>query len=311
MRGSPALTGARRRLPAASRPRGGTLCKPVNAARRRLRGNGEDAAVDEPFVKHYGGGVERDRLQAGSEQGLELVRTLEVLSEALPPAPAAVLDVGGGPGVYAGLLAQAGYRVHLIDVLPLHVEEAKARAAAQPDAPFEVELGDARDLGRYADASVDAALLLRTLYHLIERVDPRASADRSASRPSAGRRSCRRSDLALRVADRRNDAAVSRRPAIRSDRRTRPARRSAPQSGECRWLVHDGVLPPAGRARRRFRGCRSDRRADCRRRRAGRLARPVAGAARTRAARRAARGGDSRHEPAHALRREALTRDLF
>jgi 2-polyprenyl-3-methyl-5-hydroxy-6-metoxy-1,4-benzoquinol methylase len=44
----------------------------------------------------------------------------------LPPSPADVLDVGGGPGVYASRLAHAGYRVNLIDLLPLHVEQAAA-----------------------------------------------------------------------------------------------------------------------------------------------------------------------------------------
>ncbi len=33
-----------------------------------------------------------------------------------------ILDVGGGPGVYACWLAKQGYEVHLVDATPLHEE---------------------------------------------------------------------------------------------------------------------------------------------------------------------------------------------
>jgi SAM-dependent methyltransferase len=98
------------------------------------------------------------------------VRTLELLERFLSPSPADVLDVGGGPGLYAGILARRGYRVRLLDVLPLHVEQAAALAAAQPEAPFAAALGDARSLDE-PDESVDAVLLLGPLYHLTERGD--------------------------------------------------------------------------------------------------------------------------------------------
>ena len=127
-------------------------------------------SLDEAFVRHYAGGVERDRLLAGGDH-LELVRTLELLQPVLPPPPARVLDVGGGPGVYASRLARAGYDVCLVDVLPLHVEQALERAAAQPDAPYEARAGDARDLSAFAEGSADAVLLLGPLYHLTERSD--------------------------------------------------------------------------------------------------------------------------------------------
>jgi hypothetical protein len=42
--------------------------------------------VEEAFVTHYSLGVERDRLLGGGEH-LELVRTLQLLRDALPPRP--------------------------------------------------------------------------------------------------------------------------------------------------------------------------------------------------------------------------------
>ena len=65
-----------------------------------------------------------------------MARTLELFERFLPSPPADILDVGGGPGVYAAILARQGYRVELIDLVPLHVEEATAVAAAQPKSPF-------------------------------------------------------------------------------------------------------------------------------------------------------------------------------
>jgi len=40
---------------------------------------------------------------------------VELLLRLLPVAPARVLDVGGGPGVYASWLASLGYEVTLVD----------------------------------------------------------------------------------------------------------------------------------------------------------------------------------------------------
>jgi SAM-dependent methyltransferase len=136
--------------------------------------------MDDAFAEHYGLGVERGRLMANGEPNLELARTLELLARFLPPPPAEILDVGGGPGVYASILASQGYRVHLVDVLALHVEQAEATAAAQPEASFTAALGDARRLAE-RDASWDGVLLLGPLYHLTER-EQRLEALREARR---------------------------------------------------------------------------------------------------------------------------------
>ena len=135
--------------------------------------------IDPDLQIYYGRGRERERLTA-SGGSLELVRTQQLLLRVLPPPPAVVLDVGGGPGVYAAWLARAGYQVHLIDLLPLHVDQATELAASQPEYPFTAAAGDARQLDQ-PDSSVDVALLLGPLYHLTERAD-RIQALREAHR---------------------------------------------------------------------------------------------------------------------------------
>lgn len=122
------------------------------------------------FFEHYASGYEAGRLQSGTSQ-IELARTQELVTRYVPPPPAVILDVGGGPGVYACWLAKQGYEVHLVDATPLHVELARQASAAQPDAPLaSIEVGDARLLKRPGE-SCDVVLLFGPLYHLTERVD--------------------------------------------------------------------------------------------------------------------------------------------
>ena len=115
----------------------------------------------------YGQDREYERLQGGTGQ-LEFARTLELMRRHLPPAPATVLDIGGGTGPYARALLQGGYRVHYLDAMPNHVERVRADPSLSGLAS--VTLGDARALP-YPDGAADAALLLGPLYHLTERAD--------------------------------------------------------------------------------------------------------------------------------------------
>ena len=135
--------------------------------------------VDAEIIAYYEHGLEQDRL-AGGRQRVEFLRIWELLERFLPAAPAKVLDVGGGAGVYAIPLAAAGYQVHLIDPVPLHVEQAKAASLAAGRPLASVAVGDARDLGA-AGAGFDAVLLLGPLYHLTSRAD-RITALREARR---------------------------------------------------------------------------------------------------------------------------------
>lgn len=124
-----------------------------------------DPALDPDVLAYYAKGIEAPRLSGAS---LERLRTEEILLRVLPAPPAVVLDVGGGPGAYARFLARSGYAVHLVDPVPLHVEQAGASAG--DEALASARLGDARRLESEA-ASADAVLLLGPLYHLVERTD--------------------------------------------------------------------------------------------------------------------------------------------
>ncbi|MGP3955133.1 methyltransferase domain-containing protein [Nonomuraea sp. 3N208] len=70
--------------------------------------------LDTDVLGYYERGGELTRLRHGRNR-LEFLRTRDVLRRTLPPAPARVLDVGGGAGVHAEWLAADGYEVELID----------------------------------------------------------------------------------------------------------------------------------------------------------------------------------------------------
>jgi ubiquinone/menaquinone biosynthesis C-methylase UbiE len=118
----------------------------------------------EDLFAYYAGHDEGQRLFRFRHNRLELLRTRELLQRQLPSRPAVVLDVGGGTGIHATWLADRGYRVHLVDVVPEHVRVAAEHRLVT------TEVGDARRLTQ-ADASVDAMLLLGPLYHLVGRAE--------------------------------------------------------------------------------------------------------------------------------------------
>lgn len=114
-------------------------------------------------VEHYGSVAEGTRLLRSAHGRLEYLRTRELLRRVLP-ASATVLDVGGATGVHAAWLAGDGHDVHVVDLVPWHVEAA----ARLPGVTAEV--GDARRLP-CADGSADVVLLFGPLYHLTEPTD--------------------------------------------------------------------------------------------------------------------------------------------
>jgi SAM-dependent methyltransferase len=123
-------------------------------------------SLEQQILRYYESGQEADRLESPFFRW-ERARTFDLLDRFLPRAPALILDVGGAAGAYAFPLAERGYVVDLIDPVPLHVEQAKLKAAKHLRTPRNFQVGDARAIPS-EDGAADAVLFFGPLYHLTD-----------------------------------------------------------------------------------------------------------------------------------------------
>jgi len=123
-------------------------------------------------ILNYYGNLFNEQARLSDVWGqIEYIRTQHIIRRYLKRPPALVLDIGGAAGRYSCWLAQEGYEVHLVDPVPLHVQQAQKASATQPETPIaSCTPGDARQL-RFADGIADAVLLMGPLYHLVEPAD--------------------------------------------------------------------------------------------------------------------------------------------
>lgn len=101
----------------------------------------------------------------------ELGVTLRALREHLPPPPARILDIGGGPGRYAIALAEQGYSVTLLDLSRVNLKLAELKADEVGVTLADMAQANALDLSHITEGDFDAALLMGPLYHLLDESD--------------------------------------------------------------------------------------------------------------------------------------------
>ncbi len=111
----------------------------------------------------------------------EFAVTLRALHDHLPPAPAEVIDIGGGPGRYAIALAGRGYQVTLVDLVQANLTVAEAKARDAGVTLSGTLRANALDLAAVPGARFDAALIMGPLYHLLLEAE-RLQAVREAAR---------------------------------------------------------------------------------------------------------------------------------
>src|SRR4051794_19083897 len=76
------------------------LLKSESGGRRHPANLQSADMIDPEILAYYEHGLEQQRLSA-DQRRIEFLRIWDLLERHLPPAPARVLDVGGGAGVYA------------------------------------------------------------------------------------------------------------------------------------------------------------------------------------------------------------------
>lgn len=136
-------------------------------AQQSGKGETATASVSEYYTTW---GKEEVRLKASPVTQLERMRTESILQRNLPKPPAVIYDIGGGPGSYAFPLAKNGYRVHLIDITPLHIQKAEAHMKSSGIHLEECAVGTALAV-KAVNMSADIVLLMGPLYHLQNKMD--------------------------------------------------------------------------------------------------------------------------------------------
>ena len=119
----------------------------------------------------YDQSTEDEWRRLGDRHRTEFAVSMRTMHEHLPKPPAAVLDLGGGPGRYAIALTGLGYQVTLADLSSANLAFARVKANEAGVELAGYHQVNALDLSRYASGSFDAALVMGPLYHLIREDD--------------------------------------------------------------------------------------------------------------------------------------------
>ena len=123
-------------------------------------------SVDPEIEWYYNKGGEASRLE--DRYKLEAIRTRRLIEAQLAHGTLDIVDIGGAAGAYAFWLAEKGHAVHLVDPIPLHLDQAREAALQSGIDLAGMYLTHAKALP-FEDASFDAALFMGPLYHLVER----------------------------------------------------------------------------------------------------------------------------------------------
>ncbi len=119
------------------------------------------------IVEQYYDSCTQDEWERLERHRTEFAVTLKALEHFLPPPPATVLDVGGGPGRYSIALASQGYDVTLLDLSQANLQFAAERSREAGVTLAGIHHGNALDLSFLPSGSFDVALLMGPLYHLV------------------------------------------------------------------------------------------------------------------------------------------------
>ncbi|MEM7345021.1 MAG: class I SAM-dependent methyltransferase [Chloroflexota bacterium] len=121
----------------------------------------------ESQIRHYYDQNVTEEWQRLIRHRTEFGVTMLALSELLPPPPATVIDIGGGPGRYAIALTEQGYEVTLVDLSNKNLEMAREQAEQSDVSVAGYHQANVLDLSMFPSSSFDAVVMLGPLYHLL------------------------------------------------------------------------------------------------------------------------------------------------
>jgi ubiquinone/menaquinone biosynthesis C-methylase UbiE len=123
--------------------------------------------MSDEIIQHYTDAQDEDKRLAAGIGRWEYERTIAILAQYLGRQQT-VVDVGGGTGIYSLWLAEQRHDVHIVDLVPHHVQMIRDKAAARSLSLGSVSVGDALSLS-FPDTFADLVLLMGPLYHMTDR----------------------------------------------------------------------------------------------------------------------------------------------
>jgi ubiquinone/menaquinone biosynthesis C-methylase UbiE len=121
------------------------------------------------IINHYSNYDEEVRLEYRHGR-VEFLTTMRYIEKYLPQIPDAyILEVGAGTGRYSRTIADMGYTVEAVELVPHNIEVFLSKIT--PAQNITVTQGNALDLNMFADDTFDMTLVLGPLYHLFTETD--------------------------------------------------------------------------------------------------------------------------------------------
>jgi ubiquinone/menaquinone biosynthesis C-methylase UbiE len=119
--------------------------------------------------EHYSNRDENERLGLRHGQ-VEFLTTMRYIEKYLKPMPEAyVLEIGAGTGRYSRTIADMGYRVEAVELVPHNIEIFIKNITPRQD--VRIRQGNALDLNVFEDNTFDITLALGPMYHLYTETD--------------------------------------------------------------------------------------------------------------------------------------------
>lgn len=121
----------------------------------------------ENFYTNYD---EEARLENYRHGKVEFLTTMRYIEKYLYPG-ATILDIGAGTGRYSRKLADMGYTVEAVELVPHNIEVFKQQLSSSQN--IRITQGNALDLSMFSDNSFDITLIFGPMYHLYTLEDKR------------------------------------------------------------------------------------------------------------------------------------------
>ena len=120
------------------------------------------------IINKYSEYDEDARLFSDRGHNVEYLTTMRYIQKFLKPG-AKILEIGAATGHYSIALAEMGYEVTAVDLVPRHIEIMNSKAHRLKN--FKCMVADALDLNMFEDNSFDMVLNLGPMYHLFHKKD--------------------------------------------------------------------------------------------------------------------------------------------